>query len=367
MSADTNHGKSPSDRLLALLLGIALTGGVLEFGYRGLSALGLLSESWSPSSQRLASFRSHIESGVRGMFMPKAFVGYALQGEGANAEGFSDQDWPVERTPGVVRIACLGGSTTQDGRKLERNNTYASHLSRMMSRRLGADVEVLNFGVNGWTSAESLVNYALVVSRYQPDVVVIHHSVNDVWPRLYPNYRSDYTHYRVPWEDAEVSTWDRRLISWSRLWAAVRIQDPDLVGIRERVIRRVDGQPVEVLRELSDDTIVGYRGNLQRLCRLVNADGGTPILLTMPYSVDAGGLAGVWLELLGAGTEEHNEVMRAVAEEEGALLADAAAVFSLDPAEHDKFFLDYVHLRSAGNRVKALLVADALQRAKTFK
>jgi lysophospholipase L1-like esterase len=367
MSADTKNGKSPRDRLLAVLLGVVVTGGALEFGYRGLSALGLLSESWSPSSHRLASFRSHIEGGVRGMFAPKAFVGYALQGEGSNAEGFSDQEWPVARTPGVPRIACLGGSTTQDGRKPERNNTYASYLSRMMSRRLGTDVEVLNFGVNGWTSAESLVNYALVVSRYQPDVVVIHHSVNDVWPRLYPSYRSDYTHYRVPWEDAQVSSFDKRLISWSRLWAAVRIQDQDLVGVRERVIRRVDGQPVELLRELSDETVVGYRGNMQRLCRLVSADGGTPVLMTMPYSSDAGGLGGVWLELLGVGTEEHNEVTREVAQAEGALLADAAAVFNSEPAEHDKFFLDYVHLRPGGNRVKALLVADALQRAKVFK
>jgi lysophospholipase L1-like esterase len=301
------------------------------------------------------------------MFTPKAFVGYALQGEGSNAEGFSDQDWPVERAPGVVRIACLGGSTTQDGFRLERSNTYASYLSRMMSRRLGVEVEVLNFGVNGWTSAESLVNYALVVSRYQPDVVVIHHAVNDVWPRLYPNYRSDYTHYRVPWEDAQLSALDKRLIAWSRLWAAVRIQDQDLVGIRERVIRRVDGQPVEVLRELAPETVVGYRGNLQRLCRLVTADGGTPVLLTMPYSADAGGLGSVWLELLEAGTGEHNEVIRAVAEEEGALLADPAAVFASDPAEHAKHFSDYVHLRPGGNRVKALLIADVLQQAMVFK
>ena len=321
MSADQKSVNGLAGRAFAIAAGVLIALCSLEFGFRALSSLGLLPDSWTLSSHRLASFRAHVDTGVRGMFAPKAFVGYALQGEGANGEGFSDKEWSVERSPGVIRIACLGGSTTQDGLKVDRSNTYPFFLSRMMNRRLKADVEVLNFGVNGWTSAESLVNYALLVARYEPDVVVIHHAVNDVWPRLYPDYRSDYTHYRVPWEDAQLSSWDKALIAWSRLWATHRIQDQDLVGIRERVIRRTDGHPVEVLRQLSPDTVSGYRGNLQRLCRLALADGATPVLMTMPFDGDAGGFGEEWLELLGGGTAEHNELMRTVAAEEGALRA----------------------------------------------
>ncbi|MBJ21525.1 MAG: hypothetical protein CL933_19120 [Deltaproteobacteria bacterium] len=367
MSADPKSAKGLKGRVVAIVAGVLIAVCSLEFGFRGLSALGLLPDSWTLSSHRLASFREYADSGVRGMFTPKAFVGYALQGEAVNADGFSDKEWPVDRSPGVIRIACLGGSTTQDGLKADRSNTYPFLLSKMMNRRLKADVEVLNFGVNGWTSAESLVNYALLVCRYEPDVVVIHHSVNDVWPRLYPGYRSDYTHYRVPWEDAQLSAWDKRLISWSRLWAAHRIQDQELVGIRERVIRRVDGRSVELLKQLQPETVSGYRGNLQRLCRLVLADGATPVLMTMPFDGDAGGFGEAFLELLCGGTEEHNEVMRTVAAEEGALLVDASASFSSDPDEHAKFFADYVHQRPGGNRAKALLIADALQQAKLFR
>ena len=361
MSIDGDSTKGRWTRFTALLGGLLLSCLALEFGYRALSALGALPSHLSLSAERLAAFREHVDSGVRGMFAPKAFVGYTLQGEGSNLDGFCDRDWDASKPPGVIRIACLGGSTTQDGCMTDRTNTYSSFLSRMMNRRLQADVEVLNFGVNGWTSAESLVNYALVVSHYQPDFVVIHHAVNDVWPRLYPGYRSDFTHYRVPWQDAQLSSWDKGLIAWSTLWAAVRIQDRDLVGIRERVIRRESGQPVELGRELSPQTIYGYRANLQRLCRLVKADGAVPVLMTMPYSAEAGGLGSPWLTLLETGTEEHNEIIRGVAQDEEALLADAAYVFQSDPDEHDKFFIDYVHLRAAGNRVKALLIAEALQ------
>lgn len=367
LSSDSMHRGLAKTRLLAVLGGGLLSLFVLEFGYRALSGLALLPDGWTLSSRRLESFREHVDSGVRGMFTPKAFVGYALQGEGSNAEGFSDKDWSTARTQGVIRVVCLGGSTTQDGRKVERSNTYASYLSRMLSRRLEAEVEVLNFGVNGWTSAESLVNYALVVSHYQPDVVVFHHAVNDVWPRLYPDYRADYSHYRVPWEDAELSAWDKRLIGWSDLWAAIRIQDQDLVGIRERVIRREAGQAIAADEELTPETLVGYDGNLRRLCRLVLADGGTPVLMTMPFNPEAGGLDSKWLEVLGAGTAVHNQLMREVAMEEGALLADASLEFSSDPGEHAELFADYVHLKPAGNRVKALLIADALQRAGLFR
>ena len=97
------------------------------------------------SAERLAAFREHVDSGVRGMFAPKAFVGYTLQGEGSNLDGFCDRDWDASKPPGVIRIACLGGSTTQDGCMTDRTNTYSSFLSRMMNRRLQADVEVLNF------------------------------------------------------------------------------------------------------------------------------------------------------------------------------------------------------------------------------
>jgi len=300
------------------------------------------------------------------MFEPKAFVGYVLQGDGINSTGFSDREWPLERTPGVPRVVCLGGSTTQDGKKVDRNNTYSSFLERMLGRTLKRDVEVLNFGVNGWTSAESLVNYALVVSRYQPDVVVVHHAVNDVWPRLHPDFRLDYTHYRVPWEDARLSWWDRGLIERSWLWAAWRIRDEDLVGVRERVIRRVDGKPVPILTELDPETAAGYRGNIERLSRLIKADGATPVLMTMPFSDGDDGFDRKWLELLRQGTREHNEILRELASAEGALLADAASVFSSDPQEHGQLFIDYVHLLPAGNRVKALSIMDALQRAKTF-
>jgi lysophospholipase L1-like esterase len=367
MSASSSRFQGPRARGLAVLGGVLLSVLGVEFGYRGLSVLGWLPGRWIVADERRVAFREHIAGGVRGMFEPKAFVGYVLRGEGINEAGFSDREWALERREGVFRVACLGGSTTQDGQRVDRNNTYASYLSRMIARRMGGEVEVLNFGVNGWTSAESLVNYALVVARYEPDVVVVHHAVNDVWPRLHPGFRSDYTHYRVPWEDARLAWWDRELIAHSRLWVAWRQLDEDLVGVRERVIRRVDGEPVPIFYELEAETSAGYRGNLERLCRLVRGDGAVPVLLTMPYSDAAGGFERRWVEVLGQGTREHNAIMREVAASEGALLADAAQTFSADPGEHEKFFKDYVHVRPGGNRVKAISILEALRRAKVLE
>ncbi|MCH2104629.1 MAG: SGNH/GDSL hydrolase family protein [Planctomycetes bacterium] len=354
-------------RLTATAAGFVLALSGLEFGYRGLASLGLMGKSWAPGHERIDAFREHVGTGLRGMFSPKAFVGYTLQGEGINSHGFADKEWELDAPRGVLRVACLGGSTTQDGVKAERDGTYPIFLSRILGRRLKREVEVMNFGVNGWTTAESLVNYSILVSRFEPDLVVIHHSVNDVWPRLYPGYRADYSHYRVQWRDVELSELDAALISWSDLWAASRLQDQALVGIRERVIRRVDGVPVQFEEELSPDTLSGYRENLIRLCRLVRSDGATPVLMTMPYSAKAGGMPERWLETLGDGTADNNAVMEEVSASEGVVLADAAGLFQSDPAEYDKLFADYVHMRPPGNRAKAVLIADAVQAAKLFR
>ena len=129
----------------------------------------------------------------------------------------------------------------------------------------------------------------------------------------------------------------------------------------------MDGEPVPILSELEPETTAGFQGNIERLCRLIRADGGVPVLMTMPFSDEAGGFEEAWVELLGQGAREHNEIMRDVASAEGALLVDAASTFSSDPKEHAALFKDYVHLRPAGNRVKALGIADVLQRAKVWK
>ena len=46
----------------------------------------------------------------------------------------------------------------------------------------------MNVGITGWTTAETLVNYFLVVQDLSPDIVLIHEAVNDAEPRVGPAF-----------------------------------------------------------------------------------------------------------------------------------------------------------------------------------
>ena len=59
-------------------------------------------------------------------------------------------------------------------------------------------VEVLNFGVQAWTSAESLSALMFLGLDFSPDHVLVHHANNDAAPLMAQQFRPDYAHYRKP-------------------------------------------------------------------------------------------------------------------------------------------------------------------------
>ncbi len=98
------------------------------------------------------------------------------------------------------RIVCLGGSTTW-GTGVEPAEAWPMVLERIL-RDDGYDIEVINAGFPWYTTADSLVNYSLLLRYYQPDAVVIMHGVNDLC-RSFPQPREppfewDYGSYQGP-------------------------------------------------------------------------------------------------------------------------------------------------------------------------
>ncbi|MDJ0950111.1 MAG: SGNH/GDSL hydrolase family protein [Alphaproteobacteria bacterium] len=101
-----------------------------------------------------------------------------------NQEGYRDRTHPVARAPEAFRIAVLGDSFTEaQGIPLEK--TFWSVLGRELSRcpdLRDRSVEVLNFGVTGYGTAQQLVTLRTDVLRYMPDLVLLaFFTGNDVW------------------------------------------------------------------------------------------------------------------------------------------------------------------------------------------
>lgn len=94
--------------------------------------------------------------------------------ERVNAHGFRGPELRVAKTPGVVRIALLGPSSTF-GTGVSWTETYGALLVRSLAS-LGVQAEVLDAGVVGSTIRQGIERYRRDVRPFAPDIVVCAYS-----------------------------------------------------------------------------------------------------------------------------------------------------------------------------------------------
>ena len=88
-----------------------------------------------------------------------------------NSLGYRDRERRLEKTPGVFRIAVFGDSTTQ-AVQVNLEQTFCYLLEEKL-RTPEAPVEVLNFGVNGYSPIQELLLLKEEGPRYRPDLVIL--------------------------------------------------------------------------------------------------------------------------------------------------------------------------------------------------
>ena len=313
---------------------------LLELGFRGLGpVLGV-------DTQKIERMRGFADT-RSGEFEPHAFTVLTLRRdrEDVNERGFRDRSWDPEAAEGVTRIACLGASTTYGYRVDDWRDAYPHQLEQALRER-GHAVEVQNFGVPSWTTAETLVNYFLNVQDFAPDVVIVHHGFSDLRAQSVPGFRMDYSHFRRPWREPRRNWFERQLIAgsdlyvwfWSRYW---------IESVRDAV------EEVGVVEPGTGDPSA-YRRNLRTICEHVALRGGRPVLLTMPHHP---ALVERWPDTVEA-LRQQNDVMRELAEDPSVALVDLAREWT-GPDVAGEWFTDLVHTTAEGQRRKAQSVAGA--------
>lgn len=95
-------------------------------------------------------------------------------------------DVSEQAAPGVFRIAVLGDSVAA-AVKL----AYPDRFTTLLENRLNdvytrGSVEVLNFGVNGYSSLQEAVLLDALVDRFSPDMLVLQYCMNDFYPSERP-------------------------------------------------------------------------------------------------------------------------------------------------------------------------------------
>ncbi|MGH7907244.1 MAG: SGNH/GDSL hydrolase family protein [Candidatus Binataceae bacterium] len=100
-----------------------------------------------------------------------------------NREGFRGPEVAVKKPPNTIRIAVLGDSFTE-AQQVPMRDTFCAVMRRELSNCgafAGKKIQVLDFGVDGYGTAQELITLKRQVWKFHPDVVVLaFFSGNDV-------------------------------------------------------------------------------------------------------------------------------------------------------------------------------------------
>lgn len=97
-----------------------------------------------------------------------------------NRHGMRERDIPIEKPPEVVRIAALGDSYTF-GFGVPGRRAYPRQLEALLGEGSGGArrIEVLNFGVGGYSTRDEAIVMRHRALAWRPDLVILGYVLND--------------------------------------------------------------------------------------------------------------------------------------------------------------------------------------------
>ncbi|MGI6458121.1 MAG: GDSL-type esterase/lipase family protein [bacterium] len=282
---------------------------------------------------------------TRLIFQPHPYLSYNRTDTVLDDLGIriNNQFFTYEKPEKVIRVACLGGSTTM--------NAYPHPLGVMLNRLPGErKFEVMDFGCNAWTLMESTINYLIRVSHFQPDIVIVHHGVNDSTAQRWDQFRVDYTNFRKHWSEQNFSPLKNFLAAHSRLLGFILLKyGMSAVELHNYVYQSIHSRKVQA--EAPPLALKTYEHLLQQLHALTSARQAQLILAPMAYSRSE------QRERDRRGVEANNQVMRRFAFEYQIPLVESDRIL----LNHQDWFYDLVHVQPAGDYLKALLFTREIQ------
>ena len=233
---------------------------------------------------------------------------------------------------GEFRIVFIGGSTTQNNANVKKLR-YSSKINEKLKNEFpNQKITVINAGVSGFSSAHSLINLSLRIVEFEPDIIVVHHNINDRSANYVGSYTSpDYANKYL--SDFYLGYDHRNGIKGFlvRNFKAVRI----LIW-SSRLFKSilVDADYNERGKE---DTILGkkyFKRNLESMLSICKQHNIIPVLLNQP----ARNLFENPIHL------EYNDIIHKVAKNNNVDFIDIASSISLNKNN----FIDEVHYTVSG-------------------
>lgn len=128
---------------------------------------------WKPT---VAGFNGTFEFYIQTEFSPPGYIWLSQPNtEFTDRHGFRRPELEFKKPPGKIRIAFLGGSTTQGGYR-----PYPERTIRILNDAIGEDrYEALNVACSSYSTHQSLIALKRWVKDREPDILSIYHGWND--------------------------------------------------------------------------------------------------------------------------------------------------------------------------------------------
>ncbi|MBN1313498.1 MAG: hypothetical protein JXB30_18975 [Anaerolineae bacterium] len=291
--------------------------------------------------------------------------------EDVNQRGIRGDLVAVPKPEGVYRILALGGSTTF-GHGLSYEEAWPAQLQRILRDDYGySNVEVLNLGVPGYYSLDSVVSLATRGLAHEPDLVIVYDGLNDAMIRIYQDpecYGGDTPLFsfgidRGIWqsggEELPPSTLYRFLaiqFGW--------MEDPTTINSRMGATGWCPPQPENIgrLDLLAQNPPSHFERNMRSVAALAQSSDAQVLFSTFAWdkaAAEAQLAVDPSLDTLQAlliATDEQNALMQVIAQDEQVLYVDLASEMGAGAY----FQGDQVHQTAEGTRRQAEVYAAFL-------
>ncbi len=273
--------------------------------------------------------------------------------------GYRGPKFNIKKSENAFRIVAIGGSTTYTEKVNNDKETYPAQLEKKL-RALGYNqVEVINAGVPGYTSWESLINLQFRVLYLSPDLVIVYHGVNDAHARLVDpkRYVGDNSGYRLDWQDPP-SEWyngiDTVRIA-TRLFHPSEFSDGvSQFAIRPDVYTQYRPSPISKYKLIKKNPPRYFEQNLANMIGIARINGFGIMFAT--WAGNPGLKDYISKKAYKRAISEHNKVITELGPKYGVPVFDFAA--KMPTTDCRSCWADGRHVTAEGAAIKAALFAE---------
>lgn len=290
-----------------------------------------------------------------------------------NSLGYRGEEIASPKPDDTYRIVALGGSTTYGSKVKSYQEAYPYLLEKVLKEKYDyLNVDVINAGVGGYTSWESLINFEFRVLDLNPDLIIVYHNTNDIHARLVnpEYYRGDNSGSRKSWTELrEPFLLKSVFIRFALTKITGYSLEPALgkyIQAKTAVLGLTDVSYNEILGDtplnvLKKNKPVYFERNYRNIVAIARQNKIDVLFTTWAYSDQFEDYAAT--PHYQYGFKENNEIIKKIGKDEKVAVLD----FAEEMPEDKKYWADGRHLNYEGNLFKAEIFADFIHKNNIIK